>query len=80
MNETTLISKCCQSEVEEHLIGDETAYQCNACENRCEVEEVCADCLGTGEVTVMERVYAGEPHMAPIGTRTCHCRKHHDDE
>lgn len=45
-------------------------------EHECEVEkemreEDCPDCGGTGEVTVMERVYPNEPHMAPIGTAKC---------
>lgn len=33
--------------------------------------EVCETCDGTGEVTTMEYVYPGEPHMAPIGTAPC---------
>lgn len=37
--------------------------------------EVCAFCLGTGEVTTMEAVYAGESHQAPIGTKVCICQK-----
>lgn len=45
--------------------------------------EVCADCLGTGFVSVMERVYPeeGSP-MADIGTRVCNCqrRRSNDDE
>ena len=45
-----------------------------------EIEIVCSDCHGTGEVTVDEAVYpdAGSP-TAPIGTRTCHC-KHREEE
>jgi len=38
-----------------------------------EDEEVCEHCDGTGEVTVMETVWAGEPHQAPTGTRKCIC-------
>lgn len=38
------------------------------------VEEVCAHCLGTGEVSIMDYVYPGEPHMAPIGTKRCICQ------
>lgn len=37
-------------------------------------EETCEMCGGTGEITTMEYVYPGEPHMAPIGTQTCLCR------
>jgi len=33
--------------------------------------EVCETCGGTGEVSCMEAVYPGEPHMAPIGTQPC---------
>lgn len=39
----------------------------------------CDICEDTGETTVMERVYANEPHEAPIGTQTCICRLHEDD-
>lgn len=43
-------------------------------------EEVCPICSGTGEVTTMERVYPGEPHMAPIGTEKCECQLKDNDE
>lgn len=40
-----------------------------------EVEEVCEFCGGINgeheELDSMEQVYAGEPHMAPIGSRPC---------
>ena len=46
-----------------------------------EEEEVCATCGGTGEVSAMERVYPGEPHMADVGSRPCpDCRSARDDE
>lgn len=32
---------------------------------------VCRTCGGLGEVTTMEQVYSGEPHIAPIGTQNC---------
>lgn len=35
--------------------------------------EECDICGGTGEVTTMEPVYAGEPHTAPVGSRRCEC-------
>lgn len=41
-----------------------------------ENNQMCGDCLDTGEVTTYEKVYpedAGSP-TAPIGTRKCHCR------
>ena len=31
----------------------------------------CETCQDTGEVSCMERVYPGEPHMANIGTEPC---------
>lgn len=55
-------------------------YRCPKCHEECDVEEVCDECLGTGEVTVDEQVYAGEPHMAPIGTRTCICKLPDEDD
>lgn len=36
-----------------------------------EEDYVCQTCGGTGEVTTMESVYPGEPHMAPIGSAPC---------
>lgn len=37
---------------------------------------LCRTCGGTGEVSKMEQVYAGEPHMADIGTESCpDCKK-----
>ena len=33
----------------------------------------CEFCGGTGEVTVDEYVYPGEPHTAPIGSKHCIC-------
>jgi len=88
-NNTVPISKCCQAEVTEDFKDNPRdhrdpieIYRCTQCKKECELEddEVCADCLGTGEVTVDEAAYAGEPHMAPIGTRTCRCKaREHDD-
>lgn len=44
-------------------------------------DEVCEFCGGTGEITVDEQVYAGEPHYAPIGTRKCICQiEEHDGD
>lgn len=40
----------------------------------------CDICEDTGETTVMETVYAGEPHQAPTGTQTCICRLHEEDD
>lgn len=43
-------------------------------------EYECDICEDTGETTEMETVYAGEPHVAPIGSRTCICRIHEDED
>lgn len=77
---TVSISKCCRVEVPEANDEAGVIWLCPQCKNECEVEEVCADCLGTGEVTTMEQVYAGEPHTAPIGTQKCICQLKNDDE
>ena len=37
-------------------------------------EEVCKFCGGSGEVGVMEQVWAGEPHTAMIGSQPCVCQ------
>lgn len=39
----------------------------------------CDMCEDTGEVSTMEYVYAGEPHMADIGTKPCICRMQERD-
>ena len=41
---------------------------------------VCPLCGGTGEVTVMEQVYPGEPHVAPIGTQKCICQLEDEED
>ncbi len=56
----------------QHVDGE---AECFDLECKCrEFEPVCEYCGGTGEVDSMEQVYAGEPHMAPIGTRKCICQ------
>lgn len=55
-------------------------YTCEKCKQECEVDDFCEHCHGTGEVTTMERVYANEPHMAPIGTEKCICQLKDEDE
>lgn len=81
--ETVEVSKCCRADLVEDFKENPRdhddpieIYTCSECKKECEVEEVCADCLGTGEVTTMEQVWAGEPHIAPIGTSKCHCQVH----
>lgn len=84
--ETIFLSKCCKEKaiadwIETPAGGEpKTVYTCTKCEKECEVDEVCAECLGTGEVTTMEYVYPGEPHMAPIGTKPCLCQIKEPDE
>ncbi len=73
MLETTLISKCCKSEVREDK-NDDQKHICKKCNLHCEVEEVCAYCFGTGEVYVMGSVYPNEPHQALIDTQVCICQ------
>ncbi len=36
-----------------------------------EKEEECETCGGIGYVRTTERVYPGEPHMAPVGEEPC---------
>ena len=43
----------------------------NVWENPGMLEGKCKECGGTGELSVEEQVYAGEPHMAPIGSEPC---------
>lgn len=45
-------------------------------------EEKCEECGGYGYVSVMERVYPNEPHMAPTGEERCpkcNSRNYEDD-
>lgn len=88
MNEQITISLCCKAEAIEDYKDNlrdhhdpEPIYTCSKCKEECDVEEnVCAYCLGTGEVTTMETVYPGESHVAPIGTETCACQRSCDEE
>lgn len=43
-------------------------------------EEECEDCKGTGVVSVMGKVYPGEPHMAYVDEEVCHCSRIDDDD
>jgi len=59
-------------EHEQHDSYDKNCSECFKEENADrERLEVCETCGGTGEVSCMEAVYPGEPHMAPIGTERC---------
>lgn len=77
--ETIFISKCCQKEVTESLF-DEQVHLCSKCFKECEVEEVCAHCLGTRELLTMGNVYGNEPPEALIDTIVCrYCKKNYDN-
>lgn len=45
-----------------------------------EDNSTCPICGGEGMVTVMEYVYPGEPHMAPVGSSKCECQVVEDDQ
>jgi hypothetical protein len=78
------ISKCCHTETYQDNDPEKDEFDiwdcCQKCSKRCETEEVCAVCHGTGEVRTMEEVYPGEPHTAPIGSQKCLCQLKDDDE
>ncbi len=78
--EKTRISKCCKVEAEYVYNDVNDGYMCPKCKKICEIEEVCAWCLGTGEVVTSEQVYPNEPHMADIGTRVCSCQEQDEDD
>ncbi len=87
MDETIIISKCCRREAIEDFKDNPIdkdnpipIYICPKCKQECEVETVCAYCLGTGEINTMEEVYPGEPYMASIGTQTCYCQRRSNDD
>ena len=79
---TTLISRCCNAEVQYKARGvdigngGKVPHQCTRCLKGCNTESVCADCLGSGEVSSLDYVYAGEPHMADVKLETCHCKQY----
>lgn len=76
--EKVLISKCHRAEVREeygqeddngveHPLG---LYVCEKCQDSCEVEEVCGECLGTKKVATDED--DGEGHtMRGVGEQKC---------
>jgi hypothetical protein len=87
--ETTEVSNCCHAELVEdyktswndhHDLIE--IYTCADCKKECEVEEVCADCLGEGEYSTDES--DGEGHiMRGVGTQKCHCsieEEEYDDQ
>lgn len=78
MEEATFVSKCCRVEATE---GEEHGVEwfCGKCRKPCEVEEVCAWCLGEGEYSTDED--DGEGHtMRGVGTAKCPCTRPTDGE
>ena len=82
MKNTKTVSTCCKVKAIEDYKNNPrdhhdpiAIYTCSKCKSECDVEdiEVCEHCDGTGEVSVDEQVYPGEPHTASIGTRKCIC-------
>lgn len=78
--ETIEVSKCCLAEpIEDHRTdwrdhhNQIDIYTCSKCKNECEVEEVCAFCLGDGEVSTDETDSDGNV-MQGVGTQKCVCR------
>lgn len=86
-HETKEVSVCCKATpIEDYKNNPRDhhdpieIYTCEKCKLECEIEEVCALCDGSGEVTTSEQVYAGEPHMADIGSEKCICQLRFDDD
>lgn len=71
--ETTLISKCHSVEVAERYDESGLFHTCSKCYMVCEVEEVCAFCLGDGEVSTDETDSDGNVEQG-VGTQKCVCR------
>lgn len=68
--DTTFISKCCKREAKEE---GTIAYICTNCCKPCAVDEVCAQCLGSGEVSTDERDSDGNWQRG-VGTEKCECQ------
>lgn len=72
-------SKCCGVEAVEDFKDNPRdhhdpieIYRCNLCHKECEVDEVCDECFGTGEISVDES--DGEGHTTRgTGTEKCRC-------
>ena len=71
--ETVMLSKCCNIEVAEQGGFLETVFVCTKCGKECEVEEVCSQCFGTGEISTDERNSDGNWERG-VGTEKCHCK------
>ena len=79
MINTIQISICCKADVIEDFEENPNdhhdpfpIYRCMKCKLSCDVEDVCEECRGDGEVTTMEAVYNDDPSiLAPIGSAPC---------
>lgn len=77
---------CCKAELVEDFKNNPRdhhdpieIYTCSKCKKECEVDEVCAECGGTGEVDVPAEVRGGEIYGPD--TRPCSaCYKKDDDD
>lgn len=82
MDETIFISTCCRKEANEDYKpnprdrnDDIDIYVCSKCKQECDVEEVCAYCLDTLEVSTDES--DGEGHIqSGVGTQKCNSPRH----
>jgi len=69
-------SYCCASP----LVDGVRCLNCGQDDNTW-FDKVCETCGGEGEITTMEQVYPGEPHMAPVGSRPCpDCQRKDEDD
>lgn len=79
LSEMDLLDRVEEHDPKEAKADKEKAYEKLIEDLEIPYEFECDICEDTGETTVMETVYAGEPHVAPTGTQTCICRLHEDD-
>lgn len=73
-NETIQVSKCCKAHYVEHQDSHgKDFFVCVACKGTCEITEVCAYCLGTGEVDKDETDSDGNVARGTL-TEKCVCQ------
>ena len=85
-DETVQVSVCCKADAIEDFKDNPRdhhdpieIYTCSKCQKECEVEDVCAFCLGEGEYSTDES--DGEGHvMRGVGTQKCHCKMPDEDD
>lgn len=81
---TIEVSACCKADLVEDFRENPRdhhdpieIYSCSKCKKECEVEEVCAFCRGTGEVS--EDEITPEGIARGVGIRKCICRDEKPD-